>query len=134
MRILLADDHDEFLREFIAFLAPRHDVIGAACDGEELVRLAFSRRPDIVLADIGMPRMNGVIALQKIFKQPVPPKSIFVTMHSSVQYVKHALRIGACGFVLKEHAFEQIEDAIQTVLAGQIYLSPQLDFPHLTGE
>lgn len=128
-RILLADDHEEFLRELTPILAGKYDILGVASNGEELVHLASSCQPDLILADISMPRMNGVAAVQKIASQPAPPKCIFVTMHSSPHYVKHALQIGARGFVLKMHAFEQIEDAIQTVLAGQIYLSPQLDYP-----
>lgn len=134
VRIVLADDHEEFLREFAAFLAKNHEVLALASDGEELVRLAESCRPDVVLADISMPRMNGVAAVQKITSQPAPPKTIFVTMYSSPHYVKHALQIGACGFVLKPHAFEQIEDAVKTVLAGQIYLSPQLGFSPTAAE
>lgn len=133
-RILLADDHEEFLSEFAAFLAKRYEVLGLATNGEELVGLALSRHPDLILADIGMPRMNGVTAVQKISEQPAPPKSIFVTMHSSPHYVKRALQIGACGFILKPHAFEQIEDAIETVLAGRVYLSPELGFPLPTAE
>ena len=133
-RILLADDHEEFLREFAAALAKHHEVVGSAHDGEELVRLASTCRPDLILADISMPRMNGIVAIQKITEQPSPPKSIFVSMHASPHYVKHALQIGASGFVLKLHAFEQIEEAIQTVLAGEIYLSPQLGIPVPTAD
>jgi DNA-binding NarL/FixJ family response regulator len=128
MRILLADDHREFLDELAAFLAPHHHVVGAAADGEELVRLALSHHPDLILADISMPGMNGLMAVQKVNGQPTPPKSIFITMHSSPHYVKRALEIGALGFVLKPHVYEQIENAIQAVLADRIYLSPQLGF------
>jgi DNA-binding NarL/FixJ family response regulator len=130
MRILLADDHREFLDELSAFLAPHHQVLGVAANGEELVQLALSHQPDLILADISMPRMNGFAAIRKVNDHPAPPKSIFVTMNSSPRYVKHALEIGAFGFVLKTHVFEQIESAIQNVLAGRIYLSPQLGLSH----
>ena len=134
MRILLADDHEEFLGEFAALLAGRHEIVGSARDGEELLRLASSCRPDLILADINMPRMNGMAAVRKIIEQAgpsetAPPKAIFVTTHSSPQYIRHALDIGASGFVHKFYAFEQIEEAIEAMLAGRVYLSPQLNFP-----
>lgn len=128
-RILLADDHEEFLRGLTSVLSMNYEILGTASNGEELVRLASTCNPDLILTDISMPRMNGIAAIQKIAAQPAPPKCIFVTMHSSPHYVKHALQIGARGFVLKMNVFEQIEDAIQTVLAGKIYLSPQLGVP-----
>ena len=134
LRILLADDHEEFLREFAALLAKRYEVVGSAHDGEELVQLATTCHPDLILADISMPRMNGVVAVDKITRQPSPPKSIFVSMQASPHYIRHALKIGACGYVLKLHAFEQIEEAIQTVLTGGIYLSPELGFPLSTAK
>lgn len=134
MRILLADDHEEFLDEFAALLAGRHEIVGSARNGEELVRLASSCRPDVILADINMPLMNGMAAIRKIIEQPgtpeaIPPKAIFVTTHSSPQYIRHALEMGASGFVHKFYAFEQIEEAIEATRAGRIYLSPQLNFP-----
>ena len=127
-RILLADDHEAFLREFAISLAKNHEIVGAASSGSELVQLAATCRPGIILTDISMPDMSGFLAVETIMRQPAPPPIIFVTMSSSHNYVKRALQIGVRGFVLKLHVIEQIEDAIQFVVAGGIFLSPQLNY------
>lgn len=125
-RIVLADDHEEFLHDFAAKLAERHQVVGLATDGEQLVNLSISTKPDLVITDFAMPRMSGLSALPMILGQPSPPKVIFASMHSSPTYVKRALQGGANGYVIKIHLMEQIEIAIRAVLEGKIYLSPQL--------
>lgn len=127
-RILIADDHQEFLQEFAAGLADRYQVVGTAVNGEELLHLAGSTKPDLIITDISMPGMSGIRALEKILAQPNPPKAILVTMESSTNYVRYALQLGATGYVAKVHAREQIDEAIRTVFDGKTYLSPELDF------
>lgn len=125
-RVLLADDHLEFLTGIQTALADRYEVVGAVQDGDSLVRSALTTNPDLIISDLSMPVMNGFEAAQKLKSLGFKVKVIFVTVQSSSAYVKRAMRIGAAGYVLKSYVSEQLTFAIQEVLAGRTYISPEI--------
>ena len=105
---------------------PDIEVIGEAADGNEMIELAENLRPDVVLADISMPNLNGIEAT-KIIRQRFPNMPvIIITIHTSSSYVIRALRNGARGYVVKNDDFQHVIQAIKTVSLGQRYLSGQV--------
>jgi len=133
-RILLVDDHRilrEGVRSFIE-QAGRHEVVGEASDGIEALRLAASLRPDVILMDIAMPAMNGLEALRQLGSASASPRVIVLSVHSEREYVAEALRAGAWGYLSKDTAYEDLFEALDTVLAGRLYLGSTVrEAPHV---
>ncbi len=132
-RIILADDH-RILREGIRSLLekePDMDVVGEAEDGQTAVRLAQELSPNVVIMDIAMPHLDGVVATEQIIARDADVKVIALSMHSKTQFVKQMLKAGASGYLLKECASEELTRAIKAVVAGQMYLSPEITRPLL---
>jgi DNA-binding NarL/FixJ family response regulator len=128
-RILLADDHEEFLITIQASLREEYDIVGAVQDGEALVKAAQSLNPDLIISDLTMPVLNGLQAATKLRDAGSSIDTIFLTIHSSSSYAKKAMSVGAKGYVLKIYASEQLPRAIAAVLAGRTFVSPQVHFP-----
>jgi DNA-binding NarL/FixJ family response regulator len=127
-KVLLADDH-RILRQSLSGLLedqPDIDVVGEADDGRTAVRLARDLSPDVVVMDIAMPDLNGVGATVQIMEELSDIKVIALSMHSNQQFVAEMFKAGASGYLLKDCAFEELIYAVQTVAAGQIYLSPAI--------
>jgi len=128
IKVLLADDHQLF-REGIAtllFSAENIEVIAQAEDGIEAVEKVKHFKPDVVLLDIAMPRMNGIEATKKIKSLYPAVKIITLSMHSDKQYVKGVLEAGADGYLLKNCTYRQLTEAIQSVYDGKKYLSQDI--------
>ena len=125
IRVLMADDHKLFIDGLGSILDQQHgmEVVGAAREGFAAVELAARLRPDIVLMDISMPRLNGLEATSRILADRPQTGVIILSMHSDRRYVVQALRAGARGYVLKDSASEELLRAIARVSAGQLYLS-----------
>ena len=124
-KILLADDH-KLLIDGLRPLLERHrdiEVVGVASDGLEAVRLASELKPDIVLMDISMPRMNGVDAARNILRDAPETKVVMLSMHADRRFIQAALRTGARGYILKESAAQEVIEAIKVVQQGQIFFS-----------
>jgi DNA-binding NarL/FixJ family response regulator len=100
------------------------DLVGTVGDGEALIDAAQRLRPDVIVADMAMPVMDGLEALHQLTAARIDAKVIFLTMHADVQLVTKALRAGASGYVLKHSAGEELITAIQEVLQGRTYLTP----------
>ena len=128
IRILLADDH-EILRTGLCALIEQQDsfeVVGQAGNGIEAVRLARKLTPDVVLMDLGMPDLNGIDATRQILETNPKIKIIALSMHTDSRMVDRILRAGALGYILKESAFEELTQAIRTIIKGGTYLSPMV--------
>lgn len=128
VRILLADDHG-VVRKGLRFLLERQpgmEVTGEAADGREAVRLAEEKNPDIVIMDIAMPLLNGIEATAQIFKRNPHTGVIILSMHSDEDYLLSALNAGAKGYLLKDSAEDDVVRAIQSVLKGTPYFSPEI--------
>ena len=126
IRLLLVDDEDlvRFGLRTILDLSDDIDVVGEASDGAQAVSAARALRPEVVLMDIRMPRVDGLAATRQILDQPDPPKVVILTTFHLDEYVYSALQAGASGFLLKDTPPRQIVTAIRAVAAGSEMLSP----------
>ncbi len=123
-RLFIADDHTLLLDAFRNLLESEFDVVGTAEDGRSAVEVAAKLAPDVILLDIGMPRMNGIEAGRLLHKALPQTKIIFLTMYADSHYISQALSDGARGYVLKRSAASELVAAIRTVLAGDVYVTP----------
>jgi DNA-binding NarL/FixJ family response regulator len=125
IRILLADDH-RILREGLRSLLaqqPDMELVGEAASGEEAVTLAHRLMPDVVIMDVVLPGIDGVEATRRIHAELREMKIIGLSMHSDRRYVSQMLRAGAIGYLVKDSAFEELNQAVRTVVTGRPYLS-----------
>jgi DNA-binding NarL/FixJ family response regulator len=123
-RVLLADDHTLLLEGIRLILAPEFDLVGSVEDGQALLAAAKNLKPDVILLDISMPRLNGIDAARRLRKILPSARLIFLTMHAGIDYVTEAFRAGAMGYILKRAAASELLTAIHTVLKGNHYVSP----------
>lgn len=124
--ILIGDDHRLVAEGLAKLLQDEYEIAEIVEDGWGLVSAAERLRPDLILADITMPLLNGLDACEKILKAGSSAKVVILTMHHDAIYAVRAFRIGACGFVLKNSASLDLLIAIRTVLEGKTYVSPQM--------
>jgi NarL family two-component system response regulator LiaR len=128
IRILLADDHAVVRQGTRELLEQQQDleVVAEACDGKEAVELALKKRPDVVIIDFAMPKLNGIEATRHI-KAIAPNIAVLVlTAYDSEQYVFAFLEAGAAGYLLKDVSVDQLVDAIRAVYAGESILHPTI--------
>ena len=127
IRVLLADDHALVRAGFRALLQNLGmEAGGRSRDGREALRLVDTCKPDVVLMDLAMPELNGIEAAARIVQESPGVRVILVSMHSSAEYVRRALRAGASGYLLKEANPNEFELAITAVARGDSYLSPSV--------
>lgn len=130
LRLLLADDHDIVIAGLRKVLdQPDFEIVGAVGDGRALVTAAMELRPDVVIADITMPLLNGIEAARQLRKLDPKLKIIFLTMHPDVGYAIEALALGNCGYVLKSSASEELPRAIREVASGRTYVAQAIAEP-----
>src|SRR6516164_9121318 len=98
IRVLLADDHLLVAQSVRQFLQTNFEVIGIAHDGKTMLDLALQHKPDVVVADISMPQLNGIDAARIIRKELRLTKILFLTMHAEIPILRDAFRAGASGF------------------------------------
>lgn len=125
-RVLLADDHLLVAEALKSLLAAEFDLVGVVNDGRELVLAATKLRPDVVVADITMPHLNGIEALVQLRQGNDMVPVVFLTMHRDVTFARRALEAGAAGFVLKHSASDELVTAIRAALRGETYITPQM--------
>jgi DNA-binding NarL/FixJ family response regulator len=125
-RVLLADDHLLVAEALKSLLTPEFDLVGVVEDGRALVEAAGKLRPDVIVADVTMPRLNGIDALVQLRQGGDRVPVVFLTMHRDATFARRALDAGASGFVLKHSAPAELVTAIRAALTGRTYLTPQL--------
>ncbi|MBS0336003.1 MAG: response regulator transcription factor [Proteobacteria bacterium] len=127
IRVAIADDHKLLLGALEAMLAPEPDieVVGTANDGIALLELVARKKPDVVVADIGMPRMNGLEAVQRMLALNRTARVIVLSGFTDKRFVLEALNAGAAGYVAKMSAADQLPRAIRSVAQGGTYLCPE---------
>jgi len=123
-RVLLGDDHALILDGVRASLQATCEIVGEAKDGRSLVEAAERLRPELVILDISMPVLNGFESAKQIKKAVPEAKLIFLSQHLNPAYLKHALKAGGTGYVLKSGATEELQKAIADVLRGKTYITP----------
>lgn len=125
-RVLLADDYVGLLTAWRRLLEPSCEVVGCVRDGRELLEAARTLAPDVVIADLSMPEVNGLEACRHITNASPQTKVILVTAGGDEWVARAAFRAGASGFVLKHSAADDLLVAIQTALGGDIFCTPSL--------
>jgi DNA-binding NarL/FixJ family response regulator len=128
LRIILADDHVLVRAGIRALLEkmPGVEVVAEAGDGVEALALVSAHQPDVLLMDVAMRGMNGLAAAAQATKELPHLKVIILSMHANEEYVIQALRAGAVGYLLKDSAAIDLEQAIEAVRRGETYLSPKV--------
>lgn len=126
-RVLLADDHRLLLDAFRNFLAPTCEVVGAVGDGRALLDAAPALKPDVVVIDIGMPRLNGLEAGRRLKEIMLLVKVIYLTMNEDPDLAVQAMRAGASGYLLKTSAASELLHAIQAAMKGERYVTPKIE-------
>jgi DNA-binding NarL/FixJ family response regulator len=126
IRVLVVDDQALVRAGFVKLLEPERDlrIVGEAADGADAVDAAARTRPDVVLMDIRMPRMDGIEATRRIRARDGPPRVMILTTFDLDEYVFEALKAGASGFLLKDAPAEQLIAGVRLVAAGEALLAP----------
>ena len=128
IRVVIADDHP-LLREAMRNVMEQHEdmeVLGEACDGEEAVKLSSELKPDVVVMDVVMPKLNGIEATRQIRKISPTTAVLVLTAYDDDRYVIGLLEAGAAGYLLKSARGEALVKAIRAVLAGELVLHPAI--------
>lgn len=123
IRLLIADDHNIVRQGLISILEEQKNfvIVAEAEDGETMHEKYFTFRPDVVLTDISMPKLNGFDASKKILVNDKNAKIIFLTMHNSEEYIYKAIKIGVSGLITKDVIKGELIEAIETVAEGGTY-------------
>lgn len=127
-KILLADDHALVRDGIKSLLEDEADltVVAEANNGQEALDIVATARPDLVIMDIRMPRMDGITAAGKLSAQAGAPPCLMLSMHDSEEYVLQSINVGAAGYLLKDASREEFIKAIRTVVGGEKYFSGDL--------
>ena len=125
-RILLADDHRMVAEGLKSLLAEEFELAGIVEDGRAMVKAARELRPDVIVADISMPLLNGIDALAQLKQDDPGVRVVFLTMHRNAAYARRALEAGAAGFVLKHSASAELVLAVRAALQGRTFVTPDL--------
>jgi DNA-binding NarL/FixJ family response regulator len=121
--VLLADDHLLFAECIMRFLQKHCTVLGIARDGRAMVEMAHQYKPDVIVADISLPQLNGIDAARLIQKESRSSKILFLTMHADLALAEEAFAVGARGFITKTTGTEELLRAIQAVSRGETYIT-----------
>ncbi len=127
--VLLADDHNLVRRGLAALLntSARYHVVGEAANGEEALAMARQVAPDVLILDLSMPRLSGLETIKRIKKHAPATRVLVLSMYGDEQFVAQALRGGARGYLLKHAMDEELFTALDAIVAGERYLSKQID-------
>lgn len=125
-RVVLADDHAVVADGLARLIGDVADLVGQVNDGVRLVEETRRLRPDIVVTDVTMPGMSGIDAMRQLKAEGAAARFIFLTIHAEARLAAEAMRSGASGYLLKQAAGNELLHAIQAVMSGGTYLSPQI--------
>jgi DNA-binding NarL/FixJ family response regulator len=123
-RVLIADDHALLLEAFEHLLEKEFEVVGKATDGRKLVSMAQEIEPDVIVADMTMPELNGLDAARQILATLPDARIVLLTVHEDAMLAAEALRSGVSGFLVKRSAAGELKRALREALAGRTYLTP----------
>jgi DNA-binding NarL/FixJ family response regulator len=128
IRLIIADDH-LLMREGLRSLLEKEDrfsIVGEADDGQETIKLVRQCNPHLVVMDVSMPNLNGIEATRQILEENPNIKIVALSGHSNMVFVREILEAGASAYVLKSRAYEDLIRAIDEVMAGRKYLTPDI--------
>ena len=127
-RIVIAEDHT-ILREGLRSLLssnPEFEIVGEAGDGREAIQCVEKFKPDLILTDLSMPKMNGMEAIREIKKVSPEAKIIVLTVHKTEEYILATFKAGADGYLLKDSTHAELMMALKKVISGKQYISPEI--------
>src|SRR5215208_221959 len=137
-RVIVVDDHDLLRESLRSMLECEYDlrIVGEAKDGQEAIELCLLHRPDLVLMDVRMPRVDGFEATRRIKEELGTTKVLIMSAYNDHEYVSEAIRAGAEGYVLKLASLKELHEAVREVLCGEfsIPLSVRKQSENLTGK
>jgi DNA-binding NarL/FixJ family response regulator len=128
IKVLLAEDHATFRKSLKMMLEMVEDidVIGEAKNGKRAIALNSSLRPDLIIMDIGMPLINGLNATRTIVETSPQTKVLMLSAYPDPEYIRQAITMGACGYLIKQSSAPYLIDAIRQVLDGGTYFSASI--------
>ena len=135
-RVVIAEDHTilrEGLRSLLENESEGYSVVGEAADGLNAIRLVEEEKPDLLLIDLSMPKMNGLSAIAEIKKRCPKTKILALTVHKEEEYILEAFRSGSDGYCLKDADHTVLKHAIECVLTGKPFFSPEISEKVLEG-
>ena len=124
VQVLIVDDH-EIMREGMTALLRKYsqfEVVGQATDGRQALEMASQLKPDVIIMDVGMPNLNGVDATKKLISMYPDLKIMALSAHSDGAIVAKMIKAGASGYMLKESAFDELIEGLNTLLDGRTFL------------
>lgn len=130
-RIVLAEDDGLMLNAISKLLDGDFEIVGKAADGSELVQKVARLKPDIVVLDISMPRLNGIEAAREIREKSPEAKIVFLTQYADRAYIQEAFRMGASAYVVKQNAASELRSALNQALEGCYFVSATLMDPEI---
>src|SRR5215831_9364571 len=130
-RVLLAEDHPTMADRLAELLSQEFEVVGVVGDGVALVHAARTLDPDVVVADISMPHLNGLKAVEQLRNEHCRAKFVLLSVDPEEALAKRALAGGASGFVVKTYAGTELSEAIKAALSGKQYISAAVAPPSL---
>jgi two-component system nitrate/nitrite response regulator NarL len=124
LRIIVADDTPEFLRELTSLLAAEFDVVATAADGKSALDLIRRHKPDLVVLDLGMPGLNAIEVMQELAKSSQDPPVVICSVETDPEIVDAARQAGALGYVFKVRVEKDLSLAVKSALQGKSFVSP----------
>jgi DNA-binding NarL/FixJ family response regulator len=126
--LVIADDHVVLRQALCEMLESKgeYHVVGQASDGEELLKLLQGQQPDLVILDIDMPKLDGLVALERMKDNPVHAPVLVLSADESARQVRSAIKAGAKGYIPKNVGLDELRFAINSILNGKTYLSPSV--------
>jgi DNA-binding NarL/FixJ family response regulator len=122
--VLLADERPIALEDLRHLIEPDFEVVGMATDGRTLLQAVEIQRPDLVIADVSLPEIDGIEATRRLRAILPSTRVLILSRHTDLSWVRAAFAAGAHAYLIKTAAPEEIESAVQEVLRGRFYLSP----------
>ncbi len=124
--MLIADDHPFFFAGFASLLPPKYELVGTVENGRELLIEAERLKPDVNILDIKMPELDGIEAARRLRRTMPDVKLLFLTMYDEPEIIKEAWLAGASAYIHKSSCASEVFEALQVILEGRLYVSPQL--------
>jgi DNA-binding NarL/FixJ family response regulator len=125
-RVLIAEDHVAVAEHLHGLLETEFQVVAVVTDGYALLGAAQTLKPDVIIADITMPGLDGIAAATRIFQHNPAARIVFVTVHDDPGMVQRSMEMGVLGYVLKLAAGDDLIPAVNAALAGQKFISPHV--------
>jgi DNA-binding NarL/FixJ family response regulator len=125
-RVMIADDHRLFAEGLRVLLQPEFDIVGLAEDGLEMIEMARTLQPDVIVSDVSMPSLSGIEATARLRDLGINARVVILTQHRDVTYARSAIAAGASGYVLKHAAASELISAIREAIQGRSFITPMI--------